>query len=85
MQNMILPFFALFFTAGLYLILAELLNVPTYKATKAILGMGKRERKKARDSDAFIMELAARLSKVLPMDEYRKRKLTAVLKSAETL
>ena len=46
MQNMILLFFALFFTAGLYLISAELLNVPTYKATKAILGMGKREPEK---------------------------------------
>ena len=83
MQNMILLLFALFFTAGLYLISAELLSVPTYKATKAILSIGKRERKKARDSDAFIMELAVKLSKVLPMDEYRKRKLTAVLKSAE--
>ena len=47
MQNMILPLFALFFTAGLYLISAELLSVPTYKATKAILSIGKRERKKA--------------------------------------
>lgn len=83
MQNMILLLFALFFTAGLYLISAELLSVPTYKATKAILSLGKRERKKARDSDAFIMELAVKLSKVLRMDEYRKRKLTSVLKSAE--
>ena len=72
MQNMILLLFALFFTAGLYLISAELLSVPTYKATKAILSIGKRERKKARDSDAFIMELAVNLSKVLPLDEYRK-------------
>ena len=83
MQNMILILFALFLTAGFYLILAELLSVPTYKATKAILGMGKKTRKQARDSDAFIMELAVKLSKILPMDEYKKRKLTAILKSAE--
>lgn len=83
MQNMILLLFALFFTAGLYLISAELLSVPTYKATKAILGLGKKERKRARNSDAFIMELAVKLARVLPMDEYRKRKLTTVLKSAE--
>ncbi|HWP51548.1 MAG TPA: secretion protein F [Clostridia bacterium] len=83
MQNIILILFALFLTSGLYLILTELLNVPTYKATKAILSLGKRERKKARDSDAFIMELAVKLSKILPMDEYKKRKLTAILKSAE--
>lgn len=83
MHNMILILFALFLTAGLYLILAEWFRVPTYKATKAIMSMGRRTKKQARNSDAFIMELAAKLSKLLPMDEYRKRKLTATLKSAE--
>lgn len=83
MQNMILILFALFLTAGFYLILAELFSVPTYKATKAILSTAKKTKKQARNSDAFIMELAAKLAKVLPMDEYKKRKLTAILKSAE--
>ena len=83
MQNMILILFALFLAAGLYLILAELFKVPTYKATKAILGTVKRNKKQARNSDAVLMELAAKLAKVLPMDEYKKRKLDATLKSAE--
>ena len=83
MQNMILILFALSLTAGLYLILAELFKVPTYKATKAVLNMNKKTKKQARNSDAFIMELAVKLSKILPMDEYKKRKLTATLKSAE--
>jgi len=83
LQNLILILFALFLTAGLYLILAELFKVPTYKATKAILGTVKKNKKKARNSDAALMELAAKLSKVLPMDEYKKRKLDATLKSAE--
>jgi hypothetical protein len=85
LQNLILILFALFLTAGLYLILAELFKVPTYKATKAILGTVKKNKKKARNSDAVLMELAAKLSKVLPMDEYKKRKLNATLKSAEIL
>jgi len=83
LQNLILILFVLFLTAGLYLILAELFKVPTYKATKAILGTVKKNKKKARNSDAALMELAAKLSKVLPMDEYKKRKLDATLKSAE--
>lgn len=83
MQNLILILFALFLIAGLYLILAELFKVPTYKATKAILGTVKKNKKKARNSDAVLMELSAKLSKVLPMDEYKKRKLDATLKSAE--
>lgn len=83
MQNMILILFAVCLTAGFYLILAELFGVPTYKATKAILSTAKKQKKQARNSDAFIMELAAKLSKILPMDEYKHRKLTATLKSAE--
>jgi len=83
LQNLILILFALFFAAGLYLISAELLRIPTYKATKAILNLGRKRRKQVRDSDAFIMELAEKLSKILPMDEYKRRKLTATLKSAE--
>ena len=83
MQNMILILFALLFAAGLYLISAELLSVPTYHATKAILNLGKKRKKQIRDSDAFIMELAVKLAKILPMDEYKRRKLTATLKSAE--
>lgn len=83
MQHMIMILFTLCLTAGLYLILAELFKVPTYKASKAILSMGKKTKKQAKNSDAFIMELAVKLSKILPMDEYKRRKLTATLKSAE--
>ena len=83
MQNLILLLFALFFAAGLYLILAQVFKVPTYKATKAILSTAKKTKKQARNSDAVLMELAAKLARVLPMDNYRRRKLTATLKSAE--
>ena len=60
MHYMILLLFALCFTAGAYLMLAELLKVPTYKAAKAVISMGKRTKKQARNSDAFIMELAVK-------------------------
>jgi Flp pilus assembly protein TadB len=83
LQNLILILFALFLTAGLYLILAEFFKAPTYKATKAILGTVKKNKKKARNTDAVLMELAVKLSKILPMDDYKKRKLNATLKSAE--
>ena len=41
--------------------------MPTYKATKAILSAAKKQKKQARNADAFIMELAAKLEKILPM------------------
>ena len=83
MQNMILLLFALFFSLGLYLILAAVFKVPTYKATKAVLGAVKKNKKQAKNSDAIITELAAKLAKILPMDDYKRRRLTATLKSAE--
>ena len=83
MQNMILLLFAVFFTAGSYFILAEVFKVPTYRTSRAILTVGKKQKKQARSSDAFIMELSSKIARFLPLDEYKKRKLDATLKSAE--
>ena len=83
MHNLILLFFALFFAMGLYLILAAVFHVPTYRVTKAVLNTVKKNRKQAKNFDAVLMELASKLAKVLPMDDYKRRKLTATLKSAE--
>jgi len=82
-MNSILFIFVVLFSAGAYLILAEVLKVPTYRAAKAVISVGKKRKKQARNSDAFIMELAVKLAKYLPMDEYKRRRLTATLKSAE--
>lgn len=83
MQNLILLLFAVFFTAGSYFILAEVFRVPTYRASRAILAVGKRRKKQAGTADAFIMELSGRIARFLPMDEFKKRKLAATLRSAE--
>ena len=39
MYKLILLFFALFFAMGLYLVLAAVFHVPTYRATKAVLNI----------------------------------------------
>lgn len=83
MHHLILLFFGMFLAMGIYLILAAVLHVPTYQAAKAALNAIKKNKKQVKNFDAILMELAVKLSKVLPMDEYRNRKLTATLKSAE--
>ncbi|MCI8392232.1 MAG: secretion protein F [Roseburia sp.] len=83
MQNLILMSFAVFFAAGSYLILAGVCRIPTYRTSRAILTVGRRQKKQARSPDAVIMELAGKLSTVLPMDDYKRRKLTVILRSAE--
>ena len=81
MYKLILLLFALFFTMGLYLVLAAVFHVPTYRATKAVLNTLKKNKKQASNSDAVLMELAAKLAKVLPMDDYKRRKLTATART----
>lgn len=83
MQYMILMLFGIFFSWGIFLILAYFCKVPTLKSTKAIINIGKMKKKKAKNADAFIMDIAIKVSKFIPIDSYRKRKLTATLKSAE--
>ena len=83
MQNIILLLFTIFFATGSYFLLAELCKVPSYRASKVILNAGRKRKKQVKDSDAFILELAEKLAKILPMEEYKRRKIADVLKSAE--
>ncbi|MGL5434560.1 MAG: secretion protein F [Lachnospiraceae bacterium] len=83
MQIVILTLFALCFATGLYLILAEVIGIPTYRATRAVMGRVKKSRSRTMGAEAMMMEAAVKLSHYLRLDEYKKRKMDAMLKSAE--
>lgn len=83
MHNLILLMFAFWFSTGLYLVIAELFRIPTYKSTRAILNTVKKNRSQIHNTQAVMMELAMKFSKVIMIDNYKKRKLNAVLKSAD--
>lgn len=83
MQFFILLLFALPFALGLYLLLAAAFHVPTYRATKVLLGAVRKNRKAVKNSDAILEELATKLAGVLPINPYRRRRLEATLRSAE--
>lgn len=82
MQYFILLLFSMSFSMGIYLILAHLLKIPTFRARRAVLSMGRQKKRKAGSSDAAIMELAVKLSPFVPMDAYKRRKMVMVLHSA---
>lgn len=65
------------------MIMADLFKLPSYKASKAILKVSKRERKKVKNADVFILELSTKLSKFIKLSDYKKGKMIASLKSAE--
>ncbi len=74
--------FAALLAAGLFLILADALKLPTLGAARAMLSAGRRDKKAAKTMETWLMSLAVRLSKHIPMDEYKKNRMNNILKAA---
>lgn len=78
----ILFLFAMFFSLGGYLIAIDMLKLPSRRATKAVLAVDRREKKKAKNFEVFINEVSMKFSRFIKLTDYNKRKLVAILKSA---
>jgi hypothetical protein len=81
LQSLLFLFTALF-AAGLFFILAEVLKLPAIGAAKAMLSAGKEDKKAAKTVEAWLMSGAVKLSKYIRMDEYKKSRMTNILKAA---
>ena len=79
----ILMLFSITFSIGLYLILKDLLKLPTARTIKAVHVIHQRERKKTKNFHVMIDDLAMRLSKFIRLTDYNRRKLFSTLKSAD--
>ena len=75
-------FLFLGFAFGLYFIVADRLKIPYLKSSKAIMNMGRSDRKLTTAIEAIIMDLSIKLSRFIPMDRYKKNRLSATLKAA---
>ena len=60
---------------GLYMIIADRLKLPYLKTSKAIMNMGREDRKLTTMLEAVIMDLSMKLSRFMPMDKYKKGRL----------
>ncbi|MEN3005997.1 secretion protein F [Dehalobacterium formicoaceticum] len=78
----ILFFSGLLFAAGAYFISAGLLNLPTLATTRAVIQAGRTDKRKTKNFESVVLELASRLSKLIRLDKYKRRKTEATLKSA---
>lgn len=86
MLRILIPMFILN-GIGLYLLLADLLGVPTFATTKAVItatrrGSLNRGAKQSKSVEAILFDLAVHLSKRIKMDAYKKQKLASTLRSA---
>lgn len=67
---------------GLYFIIADRLKIPYLKTSKAIINMGRSDRKLTTVIETVLMDLSMKLSKLIPMDVYKKNRLKNTLKAA---
>ena len=82
MMFFILAMFTVFFSCGAYMIAADYLSLPTFRASLAVLNVSKQEKRKKKNHEVILQELSLKLSRFIRLDEYRKRKLETTLKSA---
>ena len=79
----ILIAFMCFFSFGAYMVIADLLKLPTYQASKVILSVGKHQKKKVKNFDVWIIDISTKLAKFIKINAYKKRKMITSLKSAQ--
>lgn len=81
-MEVLLVIFGAFFAAGLFLVLADVLKIPTVMTMKAMSSAGKREQKKGRSLEMFLMDGAVLAGRHLPMNPHKKARLAATLRAA---
>ena len=74
--------FAAFLAAGLFFLAADLLGLPRLATQRAMLSVGRQEKKQARSVEALLMGWAVRLAPHIHMDEYKRSRLRNVLTAA---
>ena len=74
--------FAALLATGLFFIMADVLKLPAMSTARAMLSYAKKNKKTANTAEAWIMFLAVRLSGHIAMDEYKKSRMTGILKAA---
>ena len=74
--------FGILLAIGLFLISAGLLKLPSIATQKAMLSAGKQGKEKAKTVDVLLMGWAVKLSKYIPMDEYKKSRMKNTLNAA---
>lgn len=82
MMFLIVTGFVCLFSCGTYLVAANCLGLPTLKASKAAINVIKRESRKDKGFEVIVIKVSSKISKYIKIDEYKKKKLVATLKSA---
>lgn len=81
-MTILIIMFSVLLALGLFFVLADVLKVPYIKTTKAILNTGRTDKKLTKTIEAWLMEIAIKVSKHIPIDEYKRSRIKNVLKAS---
>lgn len=81
-MSVLLMLFGLFLAAGLFFLTADIIGLPTMGAARAMLQTTRQEKKAAKTMETYFMTLAVRLAPWIRLDEYKRSRMTNVLKAS---
>lgn len=71
----------IFFAMGIYMIVCNALKLPALQTSKTVISFYERN-KKTYKIDAFLDDLAGKIGRYIKLDEYKRKKMQATLKTA---
>lgn len=72
--------FGILLALGLFLILADILKLPSLATQRAMQSAGKQGKEKAKSIDILLLGWAVKLAKYIPIDEYKRNRMKNTLK-----
>ncbi len=70
------------FSVGLFFVLSDLLKIPYFRTSKAVIGIAKKQKKQTSYLDLLLSSLSEFLSKHIRISEYKRASLETDLRSA---
>ena len=74
--------FGILLALGLFFIISDLLKLPRLATQKAMQSAGREGKQKSKNIDILLLGWAVRLSKYIPMDEYKKARMRNTLNAS---
>lgn len=76
-------FFVILLAFGIFMLVSDLVKLPSLKASRKVVSAIKKGKKKQQDIDYLITKLSLKISKYIQIEEFKRKKLEASLKSSD--
>lgn len=81
-MTLLLFLFGALLALGLFFLAADLLKLPRLATQRAMLSVGRQEKKQARSAEALLMGWAVKLAPHIHMNEYKRQRMKNILTAA---